>query len=81
MNYTVWSYLIYLSLSVPVALFVGWTLHRNGRTFLMEVFQRREDLADSVNHLLVVGYYLLSIGFWCRLRSGTASPRIMWAGL
>lgn len=59
----VWTYLLYLAISVPVALFVGWTLHKNGRVFLLEVFQGNEDLADSVNHLLVVGAYLVSIGF------------------
>jgi len=61
--YTVYTYLLYLAVSVPVALWVGWTLHRSGRTFLLEIFQGKEDLADSVNHLLVVGYYLVSIGF------------------
>lgn len=63
MDYTVWTNLIYLALSVSVTLLVGWTLHRNGRTFLVEIFQGREDLADSVNHLLVVGFYLGTIGF------------------
>lgn len=63
MAYTVWTYLVYLAVSVTVALWVGWSLHRNGRTFLVEIFQGKEDLADSVNHLLVVGHYLISIGF------------------
>ena len=63
MDYSVWTNLIYLALSVAVTLLVGWTLHRNGRTFLVEIFQGREDLADSVNHLLVVGFYLGTIGF------------------
>ena len=59
----VWSYLIYLAISVAVASWVGWTLHKNGRMFLVEIFRGEEDLADSVNHLLVVGFYLVSIGF------------------
>ena len=63
MDYSVWTNLIYLALSVTVTLLVGWTLHRNGRTFLVEIFQGREDLADSVNHLLVVGFYLGTVGF------------------
>ena len=60
---TFWTDLIYLATSVAVALWVGWTLHRNGRVFLVEVFQGKEDLAESVNHLILVGFYLLSIGF------------------
>ncbi len=60
---TFWTDLIYLATSVVVALWVGWTLHRNGRVFLVEVYQGKEDLADSVNHLILVGFYLISIGF------------------
>ncbi len=60
---TFWTDLIYLATSVAIALLVGWTLHRNGRVFLVEVYQGKEDLADSVNHLILVGFYLLSIGF------------------
>ncbi len=60
---TFWTDLIYLATSVAVALWVGWTLHRNGRVFLLEVFHGKEDMADSVNHLILVGFYLLSIGF------------------
>ena len=55
--------LVYLATSVAIALWVGWTLHRNGRVFLIEVYQGNKDLADSVNHLLIVGAYLISIGF------------------
>lgn len=58
-----WIDLLYLVLCVAVALVVGWTLHKNGRVFLMEIFQGKEDLADSVNHLILVGFYLISLGF------------------
>jgi len=60
---TFWTDLIYLATSVAIALCVGWTLHKNGRVFLVEVYQGKEDLADSVNHLILVGFYLISIGF------------------
>ena len=61
--FTVWSYTIYLVLSVALTVWVGWTLHKNGRVFLVEAFQGKEQLADSVNHLLVVGFYLINIGY------------------
>ena len=61
--YTVYIHLLYLAICLPVALLVSWSLHKNGRVFLVEVFQGKEDLADSVNHLLVIGAYLVSIGF------------------
>ena len=39
------------------------TLHQNGRVFLVDVFHGNEPLADSVNHLLVVGFYLINLGY------------------
>jgi hypothetical protein len=61
----VWTYLIYVAVSLAVTIWVGQSLHRNGRVFLVENFQGREKLADSVNHLLLVGFYLVNIGFVC----------------
>ena len=62
MNLIVSTYLIYLTISILLTIWVARTLHRNGRVFLVDVF-RREDLADSVNHLLVVGFYLVNLGY------------------
>jgi hypothetical protein len=59
----VWTYAIYLALSVGITVWVAHTLYRNGRVFLVDNFQGNEKLADSVNHLLVVGFYLINIGF------------------
>ena len=39
------------------------TLHKNGRIFLVDAFHGNEPLADSVNHLLVVGFYLINLGY------------------
>jgi len=61
--YTVVAYLLYLSASIALTIWVAHTLHANGRVFLVEAFQGNEDLADSVNHLLVVGFYLINIGY------------------
>ncbi len=61
--YIVTSYLIYLALSVAVTVWVAATLHRNGRVFLVDAFGGNEQLADSVNHLLVVGFCLINVGF------------------
>ena len=60
---TVWSYLVYLALSIPLTVWVARTLHKNGRIFLVDAFHGNEPLADSINHLLVVGFYLVNIGF------------------
>jgi hypothetical protein len=42
---------------------VAHTLHRNGRVFLLDAFHGNDALADSVNHLLVVGFYLVNVGY------------------
>jgi hypothetical protein len=59
----VWTYVTYLLASVAITVWVGRTLHTNGRIFLVDSFLGNEKLADSVNHLLVVGFYLVNVGF------------------
>jgi hypothetical protein len=59
----VWTYIVYIALSIPLTVWVAHTLHKNGRVFLVDSFQGNEQLADSVNHLLVVGFYLINIGY------------------
>lgn len=61
--YIVVSYLVYLAASLGVTVWVARTLHRNGRVFLLDAFQGNAELADSVNHLLVVGFYLINVGY------------------
>ena len=63
MNPTVYTYIAYILISISLTVWVGRTLHRGGRIFLVDVFHGRDELADSVNHLLVVGFYLLNLGF------------------
>jgi hypothetical protein len=61
--YLVLSYAAYLAISVTVTLWVARTLHRHGRIFLVDAFQGNAELADSVNQLLVVGFYLINLGY------------------
>jgi hypothetical protein len=63
MNETVLSYSLYLTLAVALTVWVARTLHHNGRVFLVDCFHGNNELADSVNHLLLVGFYLVNIGF------------------
>ena len=61
--YVVACYLSYLALSICLTIWVARTLHRSGRIFLLEALHGNEPLADSVNQLLVVGFYLINIGY------------------
>jgi hypothetical protein len=46
----------------------------------VENFHGREKLADSVNHLLLVGFYLINIGFVClALRYGDKPTNVVTA--
>ena len=63
MNLILATYAFYLLVSVALTVWVAKTLHKNGRIFLVDSFGGNEALADSVNHLLVVGFYLMNIGY------------------
>ena len=63
MNWIMVTYFAYLALSIALTIWVARTLHKNGRIFLVDSFLGNEQLADSVNHLLVVGFYLINIGY------------------
>lgn len=63
MNIEITTYLLYLLISITLTVWVAHTLHKNGRVFLVDAFHGNEALADSVNHLLVVGFYLINLGF------------------
>ena len=64
--YIVISYIVYLAVSVSTTIWAAQTLQKNGRTFLVEAFHGDGNLADSVNRLLVVGFYLINIGYVTR---------------
>ena len=57
------TYGIYVGVSLAITFWVGRSLNKNGRVFLVENFDGNQALADSINHLLLVGFYLVNIGF------------------
>jgi hypothetical protein len=75
MDIIVTTYLIYLGLSIVITVWVARALFKNGLIFLVDVFAGNEALASSVNHLLVVGFYLINLGFVAlALRIATPVP-------
>ena len=62
-NIIVVTYVVYLLISVALTIWVAHTLHKRGAIFLVDAFQGNSELAASVNHLLVVGFYLINIGY------------------
>ena len=57
------TYLAYLGISTALTVWVARTLSKNGRVFLVDSFDQNERLADSINHMLVVGFYLINMGY------------------
>lgn len=70
MDRTVIAYVIYLIVSIGLTVWVARTLSHNGRIFLADVLRGNEKLAEAVNHLLVVGFYLVNLGFVALYLSG-----------
>ncbi len=68
------SYLLYLVISLSITVWVARTLSRNGKVFLIQCFGHNAELANSTNHLLVVGFYLVNIGFITLTLSLGAEP-------
>jgi hypothetical protein len=63
------TYVVYLLLSIALTVWVASVLSKHGKVFLADVFNRDEHLVVAVNQLLVVGFYLVNIGFvalWLR---------------
>ena len=63
MAYVTACYTSYLLISVALTVWVARTLHRSGRVFLLDACRGKADLADSINQLLVVGFYLVNVGY------------------
>jgi hypothetical protein len=63
MNYFILTYAVYLIISIALTVWVAKVLFKNGRIFLVDIFHGNTELADSVNKLLVVGFYLINIGY------------------
>ena len=57
------TYALYLAISIGITIWVARTLSRNGEVFLVRCFGHDQTLARSTNHLLVVGFYLVNVGF------------------
>lgn len=57
------AYIIYLSITYLVTVHVGLSFYRNGRTYILSLFRGDAGLTDFVNKLLLVGYYLLNLGY------------------
>ncbi|HUJ59339.1 MAG TPA: hypothetical protein VLX92_12630 [Kofleriaceae bacterium] len=65
-------YLPYAAIAITLTIWLARTLSRHGEVFLKTVFPDREDLAHAVNQLLVIGFYLVNLGWALLLLHGNS---------
>jgi hypothetical protein len=63
MNQIIITYTLYLIITIGLTIWVAKTLFKNGKVFLYDIFHGNKELADSVNNLLLVGFYLVNLGY------------------
>src|ERR1700712_5510710 len=63
MNNIIITYSLYLIITICLTIWVAKTLFKNGKVFLVDIFHGNKELADSVNNLLLVGFYLINVGY------------------
>lgn len=62
-GYVIAIYVAYAAVAVGLTIWLARTLSQNGAVFLADVFKDKPGLADAVNRLLVVGFYMLNLGY------------------
>ena len=72
------AYMIYLPLALGLTLYVARTLFTNGRTFMLDIFKGKEDIANATNKLFEVGFYLLNMGFALLILKIDQGVRYTW---
>jgi hypothetical protein len=62
-HFVVSAYLIYLPIAILLTAYVSYKLFKSGKIFMMDIFNNREELANSTNRLFELGFYLINVGF------------------
>jgi hypothetical protein len=63
MKFIIPLYATYIIITVILTVWVAHTLFKNGKLFLIDIFHGNKELAQAVNNLLLVGFYLVNIGY------------------
>ncbi len=62
-GYAILVYLVYAAVAIGLTVWLARTLFNSGQVFLDDVFEGKQKLAESVNRLLVTGFYMLNLGY------------------
>lgn len=78
-QYLIAIYVLYAAIAIGLIVWVARTLEANGAAFLRDVFDDDPDLANAVNRLLVVGFYLFNLGYALLILRAGATPTVLAA--
>ena len=84
MNENIYAYIIFLAVMIFIIVVVGKYLFTNGRVFLVALLNGNEPLANQINKLLLIAYYLFNIGYSCirlRLWPKLTHPEMLFSSL
>ena len=74
------AYIIYLFITYLITVRVGFIFYRNGRLFILGLLKNDVSLTDAINRILLVGYYLVNLGY-AALMISTWDTIITWTEL
>ncbi|SEW52569.1 hypothetical protein [Chitinophaga arvensicola] len=79
-SFNFFAYMIYLPVVTAVTWLVAYTLFKNSKVFMLDIFHGNQELAAATNKLFETGFYLLNIGFafWImKIAETISNPRSM----
>ena len=79
MNNLVFVYVVYLAVSIGLVAWLAKTLFKHGAVFLNDVFEDHPLMAEAVNRLLVIGFYMANLGYAGMLLRAEAAPDMVTA--
>lgn len=62
-TYNFSAYMIYLPIVITLTVLVSQFLFKNSKTFMIDIFHQKQDIAMATNSLFKIGFYLLNLGF------------------
>ena len=63
MNLNLLSYLLFFPAMLGIAVYVAQVCHRHGRIWMLRVFHGEVAFVDAVNNILLVGCYVVNLGY------------------
>lgn len=57
------AYTVYLSVAILLTFYVARNLFKNAKTFMLEIFHGKVEIALATNKLFEIGFYLMNLGY------------------